>query len=149
METLFETPSVNKILRRIEMLTPVTPRRWGKMNVAQMMAHCAECMEMAMGNKKVQRSLIGRLVGPMLKHKVLDENPLDKNLPTDKDMLMVGPKDFAQEKQRLMDNIKRFTAAGRQGIPSHAHPFFGKMTTEEWARSACKHLDHHLQQFGA
>src|SRR6185312_11781660 len=100
METLFETTSVNKILTRIEMLTPVTPRRWGKMNVAQMMAHCAECMEMAMGNKKVQRSLIGRIIGPMLKHKILDENPLDRNLPTDKDMLMVGPKDFTQEKQR-------------------------------------------------
>jgi hypothetical protein len=34
-------------------------------------------------------------------------------------------------------------------ITETIHPFFGKMSSQEWAMFAYKHLDHHLTQFGA
>ncbi|MEI9911278.1 MAG: DUF1569 domain-containing protein [Bacteroidota bacterium] len=33
-------------------------------------------------------------------------------------------------------------------MSSEPHPFFGKLTKEEWSKGTWKHLDHHLQQFG-
>ena len=33
-------------------------------------------------------------------------------------------------------------------VTQDPHPFFGRMTGEEWDRLLWKHLDHHLRQFG-
>ena len=32
--------------------------------------------------------------------------------------------------------------------PSKNHPYFGKFSADQWGKSAYKHLDHHLTQFG-
>ena len=45
MNTLFTSSSLSQILSRIEKLTPNSQRQWGKMNVAQMLAHCNIYME--------------------------------------------------------------------------------------------------------
>lgn len=39
-------------------------------------------------------------------------------------------------------------ATGRSSITCHEHPFFGKMTGEDWGHLMYKHLDHHFRQFG-
>ncbi|MFD1127776.1 DUF1569 domain-containing protein [Paenibacillus provencensis] len=31
---------------------------------------------------------------------------------------------------------------------TNPHPFFGKLTSEEWSIGLYKHLDHHLKEFG-
>jgi hypothetical protein len=43
MKSLFETAAVNEITDRVENLRPDSERRWGKMNVAQMLAHGCGC----------------------------------------------------------------------------------------------------------
>ena len=53
-----------------------------------------------------------------------------------------------EEKAKLVHLIKRFSADGYT-ITETVHPFFGKMSSQEWALFAYKHLDHHLTQFGA
>jgi len=149
METLLETTISKSILNRVNMLTPTSHRRWGKMDVAQMMAHCAGAVAMASGEKAIPRVFIGRILGPILKKRVLDESVIQEGMPTVKELAVTEPKIFNLEKQRLIDAITRFNKAGRDNIVKHKHPFFGMMTTEEWGRSAYKHLDHHLKQFGA
>ena len=119
------------------------------MNVAQAMAHCATTMEWAVGDRNEPRMFIGRIVGPLVKSKVLkDETPMGRNAPTAKSLVVADERDLSKERQRLCALIDRFSAGGPQGCTRHPHSFFGLLTPDEWARLMYKHLDHHLRQFG-
>ncbi len=126
-------------------------RQWGKMNPAQMLAHCSLGLEMAAGEIRPPRALVGRILGPVIKPMALrDEEPMRRNSPTAKELLAFGEDpDFETERKRLSGLIDRFAAAGAAGCTSHPHAFFGSLTPDEWAILMYKHLDHHLRQFGA
>ena len=51
------------------------------------------------------------------------------------------------EKSELLDTFSTIVELREKGFKAEKHPFFGKMTKEEWARITFKHLDHHLRQF--
>jgi len=149
MKNLFETATADEIKQRIGQLAPNSARQWGKMNVAQAMAHCAATMEWAVGERVEPRMFIGRIVGPLVKSKVLqDEAPMRRNAPTVKSLVVGDERDLAKERQRLCALIDRFSAGGPGGCTKHPHSFFGPLTPDEWARLMYKHLDHHLRQFG-
>ena len=40
MESLFDETVTQEIIERINKLSPDSQRKWGKMNVSQMIAHC-------------------------------------------------------------------------------------------------------------
>jgi len=151
MEDLFNFDCAEGIKRRLSQLTPDQSRHWGKMNPAQMMAHCSLGLEMAAGEIRPKRALIGRILGPVVKPMALRENePMRRNSPTSKELVVIGDKkDFEIERKRLTGLIDRFAAAGAAGCTSHPHAFFGSLTPDEWAILMYKHLDHHLRQFGA
>ena len=149
MKNLFEREAVDEILSRIDKLQPASEHQWGKMNVAQAMAHCATTMEWAVGDRVEPRMFIGRIIGPLVKSKVLkDEAPMGRNAPTAKSLVVADERDFEKERQRLCALIDRFSTGGPQGCTKQPHTFFGQLTQEEWARLMYKHLDHHLRQFG-
>jgi hypothetical protein len=149
MKNLFETERVIEIKERVALLRPESPRQWGKMNAAQMVAHCAAGMEMPLGDRKLPRILIGRLIGGVIKPKVLgDDEPMRRNSPTMKELVMLDERDLEKERTRLLTLIDRFAAAGPEGCTNHPHSFFGRLTPEEWGILVYKHLDHHLRQFG-
>jgi len=56
-------------------------------------------------------------------------------------------KDFENEKERLVNYIKRIQADGVEVLLPRDTKSFGKLTTEEWNTLFYKHLDHHLVQF--
>jgi hypothetical protein len=64
MDNLFRSGAVDTLISRIDQLQPSSQRQWGKMDVAQMMAHCSAAMDMASGKLVVRRTLIGRVIGP-------------------------------------------------------------------------------------
>ena len=146
MNNLFNQSDVSLILQRIEKLTPEHQRQWGKMNVAQMLAHCNMSVETAMGKNFIPRVFIGRIIAPLIKSTVLGEKPFRKNSPTDKSYLF--PADVKFDKTNLTESIKKFSEGGPAKCTTYAHPFFGKFTPDEWAVFEWKHLDHHLRQFG-
>lgn len=148
MKNLFNQPDVSVILGRIEKLSPEHQRLWGKMNVAQMLAHCNVSLETAMGLNKIPRVFIGRLIAPFMKKKVLGEKPFGKNSPTDKSYIFPGDLDFEEQKIKTITSVKKFLAGGPSQCTTHPHPFFGNFTPDEWAIFQWKHLDHHLRQFG-
>jgi len=148
MKNLFDTDASAEIVRRINKLTPSTQRVWGKMNVSQMMAHCSSAIEMQMGDVTPKRVFIGRLIGPFFKSFMTGEKPMSKNSPTAPELVIVDERDFNKEREKLIGLVNRFTKDGPHGVTKHPHPFFGKLTTDEWATGAYKHLDHHLTQFG-
>lgn len=47
MNSIFEQNHTNEIIVRIKQLSPESQPRWGKMNVAQMLAHCSSFQEIA------------------------------------------------------------------------------------------------------
>lgn len=148
MNNLFDQSDVSEILKRVDKLTANSQRQWGKMNVAQMLAHCNVSVETAMGRNFINRLFIGRIIGSFLKPKVLGEKPFGKNSPTDKSYIFKADLKFEEERSKVTASIKKFFEGGPSQCTTHPHPFFGKFTPEEWAVFQWKHLDHHLRQFG-
>jgi transposase InsO family protein len=149
MKNLFERESVEEIISRIDKLQPAAERRWGKMDVAQMMAHCSAAMDMASGRLNMPRVFLGRLLGPFVKPIYTNEKPLSRNSPTAKQLVFSDQRDFAGEQEQLRLKVRQFHEGGEAKCTRHPHPFFGALTPQEWSRGMYKHLDHHLRQFGA
>jgi hypothetical protein len=149
MKSLFDLSCATEIRNRIEFLRPDSEKQWGKMNVAQMLAHCSAWMEMAAGLKSPPRSFVGRIFGKMAKKSVLGEKPIGRNMPSEKSLIMQDERNFAAEQQRLLDWVDLFSTGGPEQSTTHPHCFFGSMSPNEWAIMGYKHLDHHLRQFGA
>ena len=145
VKNLFEPAVKQEIIGRINKLTPGSQRQWGKMDVAQMLAHCQMPLGVAVGKHTLKGSFFIKLIGPLFKKKLFNDQPFKQNLPTDKSFKMTDPKDFEYEKQSLIQMINDFSETTMSGEP---HPFFGKLTKEEWSKGTWKHLDHHLMQFG-
>jgi|ERR1700722_6523959 len=149
MKNLFEAARVGEVKRRIAQLRRDNQRLWGKMNAAQALEHCSRGMEMALGDKTPPRVFVGRIIGRMVKPKVMgNDEPLRRNSPTAKELVVQDERDLETERERLCGLIDRFAAGGPQGCTTHPHSFFGRLTPEEWATLMYKHLDHHLRQFG-
>jgi hypothetical protein len=148
MKNLYDPAAVEEVKERMARLRPESLRQWGKMNAAQAMAHCAGAMEWAVGDKRPPRMVVGRLLGGLVKPKALNDEPMRRNAPTAKTLVMADEHELSAERERLRGLIDRFAAAGAKGCTTHPHSFFGPMTPEEWAILMYKHLDHHLRQFG-
>jgi hypothetical protein len=149
MKNLFEREAVDEVISRIDGLVPAAPRQWGKMDVAQMMAHCSAALDMASGRLILPRIFIGRILGPLVKPIYTNEKPFAKNNPTDKKLVMSDQRDFLREQQQLKVKVRQFHEGGEALCTRHPHPFFGALTPQQWSRGMYKHLDHHLRQFGA
>lgn len=149
MKNLFEPQTVEEVISRIDKLQPASARQWGKMDAAQMMAHCSACMDMANGTLNLKRAFIGRVLGPFVKPIFTNEKPFSKNNPTAPELVFSKQEDFAREQARLREKIREFQHGGEAKCTRHPHPFFGPMAPQDWARGMYKHLDHHLRQFGA
>ena len=147
VKNLFNPEVKQEIINRINSLTPQSPRQWGQMDVAQMLAHTQWPIQVAYGTHTPKGSFFLRLIGPLFKSKLWDSTPYKQGLPTDPTFIMTGTEhDFEEEKQALLELVNRFSEAA---IVSDRHPIFGKLTKENWSKATWKHLDHHLKQFGA
>jgi hypothetical protein len=148
MNNLYNQTDVWAMLARVEKLQSTDERHWGKMNVEQMLSHVNAALETATGQNFPERTFMGKIIGRFFRHKVLNDKPLDKNTPTDKNYLFTGSREFETEKAKTISLINTFHINGPSKCTTHPHSFFGKFTPEEWAISQWKHLDHHLRQFG-
>jgi Protein of unknown function (DUF1569) len=148
MKNLFDKDTYTEITNRINTLTFQSQRQWGKMNVAQMLAHCKEAFKVPLSDKKMPRMFIGLLLGWAFKKKLYSEDPWKRNLPTAPNFIIKDERDFEKEKQELADLINQFYNGGPQKVGLFPHPMFGSFTSEQWGKAMYKHIDHHLKQFG-
>ncbi|HEY1577511.1 MAG TPA: DUF1569 domain-containing protein [Terracidiphilus sp.] len=150
MKTLWQPETVQELKDRMSHLRPDTPRLWGKMTPAQAMAHCAIGMELACGERRPPRMLIGRLIGGIIKPMAFKESePMRRNSPTIPGFQVSDDRNLVVECKNLGRSIDRFAAAGPAGCTTHPHSFFGRLTPDEWSMWMYKHIDHHLKQFSA
>ena len=146
IKNLFDPSVKQEIIDRINKLTAQTQRQWGKMDVAQMLAHVQQPIEVAYGKRELKSHWLLKIIGPLFKTKLYNGQPYKQGLPTDRSYVMTGTvKDFEKEKQQLLQLIDRFHDAN---LTSASHPVFGTFTKEQWSLATWKHLDHHLRQFG-
>lgn len=150
MKNLWQPETVQELKDRLSHLRPESPREWGRMTPAQAVAHCSLGMELALGDRRPPRMLIGRLIGGMIKPRAFQESePMRRNSPTIPGFAVTDNRDLVRERDTLCDLIDRFAAAGPTGCTNHPHSFFGRLTPDEWSMWMYKHIDHHLRQFGA
>ena len=147
MKSIFEISTQEELFNRINAITQQHQAQWGKMNVNQMVKHCALCDEMYLGKIKIKRVFLGRLIGPIFLRKFLKEGKVfDRNSPTSSSIkASVEREDLEKDKTYWRNLINEYN---RFNNPGFVHPFFGPMTKDEIGILAYKHADHHLRQFG-
>lgn len=148
MNSLFEPHAAQQIIERINKLRPDSQRVWGKMNVAQMLKHCSEALGTATGDVQLKTPFIFKIIGPLIKKKVMERKPYKQGLPTAKEFIITNATEFEQEKANVLARINKFISNGEAKVDGLKHPAFGKMSSYEWGFSQWKHFDHHLKQFG-
>lgn len=149
MKSLFETETLTEIEQRILSLTPNNQKKWGTMQVSQMLKHCQVPLEIAMG-KRLPKEKVGffkKAILKLFKSSLYNDKPLKRNLPTGKDFFINEAEDFNREREKLLAIAKAFHKL-KNKTDWNPHPFFGKLSKEQWGKSQYKHLDHHLKQFG-
>jgi hypothetical protein len=149
MKNLFEDARVREVKARITQVSAHSQRLWGTMTPSQAMAHCSSGIQMALGEIKPPRKMIGIAIGWAIKPMALrNDEPVRRNSPTVRDLVVKDDRDLVAEKELLSELIDRFTTTGPKNCTTHPHSFFGCLTPQEWAILMYKHLDHHLRQFG-
>ncbi len=145
VKSLFEEEVKQEIISRINMLRPASQRKWGKMDVAQMLAHTQQPLKVALGEQTCKGNFLIRALSVFFKSNLYNDKPFAKNLPTDKTFKIADTRDFQKERENLVSMISVFSP---ERLTERPHPVFGPLTQEQWSKSQWKHLDHHLQQFG-
>ena len=101
---IFSKNETDKIIERINNLTPGTQPAWGTMSVAQMLAHCNVTYEMMYENiHKKPNAFMKIILKALVKNIVVSDKPYKHNSRTAPQFIIKETKDFAIEKQRLID----------------------------------------------
>lgn len=149
LPNVFSPDVASQLINRINNLQPTSQPKWGKMNVAQMLAHCNVTYEMVYENIHAKPNFLMKLVlKSFVRDKVTNEVPYKHNIPTAPQFKIADQRDFNNEKSRLVNYIQKTQQLGEQHFEGKESNSFGKLTSSQWNNMFYKHLDHHLQQFG-
>jgi hypothetical protein len=147
MPSLADSADRARLAERVRALTADATPRWGRMNAAQMLAHCADALRNATGELPIALAPMPWARTRLVQWLMIDVVPFPKGAPTARELRSRAPVSIAHERDALLALLERFA-------PEHApvswapHPLFGTLSPAQWGRLAHKHLDHHLRQFG-
>jgi hypothetical protein len=149
LPNIFASSVSNQVIERIHKLTPTTQPVWGKMNVAQMLAHCNVTYELTYENIHPKPNFLMRfIIKTFIKNTVVGEKPYAKNSRTAPVFLVSSEQDFNKQKERIVNYITKTQQLGERHFEGKENISFGKLSAAEWNNLFYKHLDHHLSQFG-
>lgn len=147
--TIFNQSDYSDILKRIDLLSASSQRKWGTMIVEEMLEHCSIQLKIALGMEKshphgfpLYRTKMGQWIALYLA-------PWPKGTATPKKMNVKKNKPFIGDIQALKKNILELLEQVQKAAVLFPHPFFGNLSKKDWGRLIWKHLDHHLRQFSA
>lgn len=146
---IFEASTLEENKVRLDALSNNTQPLWGKMDVAQMLAHLNVSYDVAQGKLNVKMNpIMGFILKTFIKKSVVGEKPYPKNSRTAPYFLISDEKVFEDEKKKLLQNMQWVFNQGEAYFDGRPTGSFGKLTSQEWSNLFQKHLDHHFQQFG-
>ena len=141
--------SSEEIIQRISLLNTDSKKVWGKMSVAQMLAHCNVTYQLVYENKKEQpKGLKKWMLQTFVKNTVVSQKPYKKNGRTGPDFLITNDRDFEKEKNLLISYVIKTQELGANYFHQKESHSFGLLTSTQWNTMFYKHLNHHLNQFG-
>ena len=150
IKNIFEKDVAQEIINRINELSPQSQPQWGKMNVAQMLAHCNVTYELVYEPEKHKRPnfFFKFILKTFVKKMVTNEVAYKQNGQTAPQFIITDTRDFEKEKSRLTEYISRTQQLGESHFNGKESNSFGVLSTSQWNNMFYKHLDHHLKQFG-
>lgn len=150
MQNVFNAKEAQNYIDRIQKLSAETQRKWGKMSVDQMLAHCNVSYELVYEPQKHKKTngIAKFILKKFVKPKVTNEIPYKQNLPTSLVFKIVDEKNFEEEKIRLIGFIQKTQQLGSEAFDGKESSSFGILKSSEWNNMFAKHLNHHLEQFG-
>lgn len=149
LPNIFESSTTKDLIHRINQLTPMSQRRWGKMNVDQMLAHICVPYEQALGERNDGPNAAMKLIMRLFfKQTMVNEVPYKHNLPTAPAFMIVDRRDFEREKSRIISYIEKIEKLGANYFEGKEQIALGKLNSIQWNNLLYKHIDHHLRQFG-
>ena len=149
MKNVFDLQVSEELISRVNSLTSNTQNLWGKMNVAQMLAHCNITYDLVYTDKYPKPKGFKKFIIKLLAKKIVTgPKPYKKNMRTTPVFLVVDERNFEKEKEFLINHIKKTQQLGTAHFDNKESHAFGPLTSKEWNTLFYKHLDHHLKQFG-
>src|SRR5258706_10089969 len=111
-KNLLQSEVRSALISRVEKITSQSPRKFGKMNISQMLAHQNEAFQIAYGEirppvrgswflRQLMRGFILRTDLPTPPEKAKTFEEIDQ-------VLKNSSPDFVTEKEKLLDNIQNF-----------------------------------------
>lgn len=150
MKNIFDLAITSEVIERANKLTSESQAQWGKMNVAQMLAHCNVTYDMVFTDHYVKANAFKKfMLNALVKPIVVGEKPYKKNGRTAPQFLIVDEREFEKEKTKLLDYLVKVQELGGSHFDGMESLSFGKLSEQEWNNMFYKHIDHHLTQFGA
>jgi Protein of unknown function (DUF1569) len=145
----FDPKTTEETFKRLEKLNYISKPQWGKMNVAQMLAHLNVTYDLTYGKTVRHYSFFSKLMMKMfVKGIVTSDKSYPKNSRTGPDFIISNERDFEKEKSIFIDYVKQTEAKGVAYFEGKENPAFGVLTAKEWSAQFYKHIDHHFAQFG-
>lgn len=146
--SLWNTSNQKDLLERLKLLTNSSSRKWGTMDVGQMLRHIDIAYKNAMGELPVPPHPLAVIVSlAPIRKLIIYGIPFQKNLPTAQEYKVNASIDFRAANNEFLNTFQRITSF-KDTTTFGAHPIFGKLSQDEWGALLFKHLDHHLRQFG-
>ncbi|HUV97635.1 MAG TPA: DUF1569 domain-containing protein [Acidobacteriaceae bacterium] len=150
MKTLRDASVQREIRSRLASVSREDSARWGLMSVDQMICHVRDAYWVGLGEKNVAMvaTPVPRPVMKWLALRVpMQWRPGFKSAPeVAQDVDGTRPVEFESDRAALLSVVEQFCR--QLPDPCVPHPFFGRMTTNDWWRWGYLHTDHHLRQFG-
>ena len=147
MKTIFRDNVRNELIKRMEHVTPLSERRFGRMTPDQMINHTNVVLAYFLGTTSGKFRGIG-IRGILIKWALItffSIPPGAGKVPRGYESL--ESYDMDAEKRRFEDLLQKMSEIqDRKEWPKH--PLFGSMTAWQCGRFLWKHTDHHLRQFG-
>ena len=135
--------SLDEILREAERLAAAkNVKQLGNWSLGQVLKHLASAMHMSIDGAKSSPPWFIRLIGPLLKKKVLKEMSAGFQLPkAAAEELIASPSTTTQDGiVSLRDAVQRMKSNSQR----KPHSVFGKMTNAEWDQLHFRHAELHL-----
>ena len=128
------------------------PRKWGKMNVQQMIEHMSDYVRIANGKTPVsvvtEAEKLPRMQGFLESEKPFPENTPNALMPdTPIPVRHASKQEAINELQEELDHF--FKVHEEDAAKKTANPFFGELGFDQQVQLLHKHATHHLRQFGA
>ena len=144
--SMWNERDVELLIARVKKISPHADRRWGKMTLAGMLAHCALALEVYMNDFELPDNV--HWYAPITRWHALSFIPFPRGVKLPVELPSEEGLDFEEEKSRLIKAIGAFSRTPEDhSFPPHF--MLGPLDRPGYGILAYKHTDHHLRQFGA